>query len=205
MESKTTKKKKATTATTTVKATVKKRPQRHLEDLACMSTEELDIIFDTGRTPDFKKLSGWEFRGFNPPFFAKIAGIRKFKKGFFTKKIGDQEIQLGYNIPIVQNGINGPWLCKPSDNKPDRFGWYTVKPVDPLGKDNKYPHSVLLNYGEGDNSFFDGTMIIRDYVVQVDSDNEDLYLGKAYLAFGPLRVFSNYFILERHRESMELK
>ncbi|MEJ2362959.1 MAG: hypothetical protein P8Z75_16395 [Gammaproteobacteria bacterium] len=38
---------------------------------------------------------------------------------------------------------------------------------------------------------------LRDYLVQVDADNEDLYLGKAFVALGPKRVFVSYFVLER--------
>jgi hypothetical protein len=53
-----------------------------------------------------------------------------------------------------------------------------------------------LNYGKGGNKPYDPTAGLRDYVVQLD---DDLYLGKAYYALGPLRVPSNFFILERHR------
>ena len=60
--------------------------------------------------------------------------------------------------------------------------------VDATARDNKYLHAVLLNYGKGGNTPLDPTAGLRDYVVQVDPTNPDLYLGKAYCAFGPLRV-----------------
>ena len=41
--------------------------------------------------------------------------------------------------------------------------------------------------------------MLRDYLVQVDPANPDLFLGKAYDALGPLRMPTNFFILERFR------
>jgi len=35
-----------------------------------------------------------------------------------------------------------------------------------------------------------------------DPANPDLYLGKAYYAVGPLRIATNFFILERHRTGL---
>ena len=51
----------------------------------------------------------------------------------------------------------------------------------------------------GGNPALDPTQVLRDYVVQVDPKNPDLFLGKAYGAFGPLRIPTNFFILERFR------
>lgn len=58
---------------------------------------------------------------------------------------------------------------------------------------------MLLDYSKGGNKRFDVSNPIHDYIVQVDLENPDLYLGKAYYALGPIRVMSDFFILERHR------
>jgi len=42
---------------------------------------------------------------------------------------------------------------------------------------------------------------LRDYVVQPDPADPDLLLGKAYLALGPFRVPSNFFVIERLRRT----
>ena len=170
----------------------------NLKDLAGRTKSELDGIFAAGKAPDFKLLSGWEFKGYNHPFFASILGIRKFVKGFFMK---DRKTPSGYNISAVQNGLEGEWIAKPSDADPKRFGFYTVAPVDPNGRENLHTNALLLNYGEGENPFIGFTWVLRDYLVQPDPANEDLFLGLAYIALGPLRIKSNYFILERRRES----
>jgi hypothetical protein len=161
-----------------------------------MSMKELEPIFRRGTMPDPDGICGWEFRGMNAPKWAKYAGIKKFIKGFYMR---DGEL-FGYNSPVVQNRVTQSWIGKPSDDKPKRFGFYKVDPVDPTSVDNKYLQSLLLDYGRGGNKVYDPTSGLRDYVVQVDPKNPDLLLGKAYYALGPVRLATNFFILERHRQ-----
>ncbi len=160
---------------------------------------ELELVMVRGATPDLDALVGWELRGINHPGWARLAGIKKFVKGFFRAEDGRV---MGYNSPVVQNVLDGRWRTTPSDTAPKRFGFYEVVPVDPTSRDNAYLHAVLLDYGRGGNKRWDPTRGLRDYLVQVDPANPDLFLGKAYYALGPLRVHSNYFILERFRRGL---
>lgn len=160
------------------------------------SKAELEAIFRRGTQPDLEALSGWEFRGRNVAWWAKRSPILKFIKGFYTDGQGQG---WGYNIPVEQNGLDAPWICKPSDQDPKRFGFYTVGPVDPASRDNVHLASLLLDYGRGKNPLLDASKVLRDYLVRIDPDSDDLLLGKAYLALGPSRVPSNFFLLERHR------
>ncbi len=169
-------------------------------ELAQMSANELETVFLAGTMPDRKLLAGWEFRGMNHPAWAKLVGIKKFMKGFYWEDDSEDRALFGYNCPVVQDEITMPWRSKPLGEQPKRFGFYRVAKVDPTARDNAYLHSVLLNYGEGGNKTLDPSSGLRDYLVQVDADNEDLYLGKAYYAVGPLRVPVNFFLLERERE-----
>jgi len=170
--------------------------KRTLKDLAGLSTRELEEIFKSGKTPDPDKLVGWEFCGYNVPFFAKLLGIKKFKKGFY--KSGDE--YWGYNIPQYQNSIEEPWRCKPVDHNPKRFGYFSVMEVKPDIVENKEPGAIILNYDDGKNFIWEGAFL-RDYVKQVDPDNDDLYLGKAYIALGPARIMPSFFIIERDRKA----
>jgi hypothetical protein len=161
----------------------------------------LERVFQRGVMPDLDALVGWEFRGINHlPLnalpVAAAAGIKKFVKGFYRAEDGRV---MGYNIPVARNPLDGRWHLQPSDSEPKRFGFYEVAAVDPTSRDNTYLHAVLLDYGKGGNASFDPTGGLRDYVVQVDAANPDLYLGKAYFALGPARIATNFFILERHR------
>jgi hypothetical protein len=56
---------------------------------------------------------------------------------------------------------------------------------------------LLLDYGLGGNGLFGPPL--RDYIVQVYPDDPDLLLGKAYLAFGSLRIPVSFFVLQRLR------
>lgn len=157
---------------------------------------ELEKVFVRGATPDLDALVGWEFRGINHlPLnvlpVANLLGIKKFVKGFFRAEDGRV---MGYNSPTKNNVLDGRWHVAAK-----RFGFYEVYPVDPTARDNRYLHAVLLNYGKGENPALDPSQVLRDYVVQVDAKNPDLFLGKAYGAFGPIRIPTNFFILERFR------
>jgi hypothetical protein len=175
-------------------ATLRTTPSDRVLQLEAMNNVELERVFLQGSTPDLAALAGWEFRGLNVPGWAKLAGIKKFVKGFFDAGGG---VVMGYNCPVAQNKIADTWNLQPSAFAPKRFGFYQVAPVDPQSKENKYLHAVLLNYGEGGNSKFDPSAGLRDYLVQVDHANRDVFLGKAFYAVGPARIATNFFILER--------
>jgi hypothetical protein len=166
-------------------------PSRHALQLEQTSMRDLEKEFVRGGTPELDDLVGWEFRGINHlPLnvlpVAQLIGIKKFVKGFFR----DGGRVMGYNRPVKRNALDGRWHVAEK-----RFGFYEVDHVDATARDNFYLHAVLLNYGRGGNKAIDPTNVLRDYVVQL---GDDLFLGKAYAAFGPLRVPSNFFILERH-------
>jgi len=177
----------------------RRNPLLTFKSLAMSKNKELDKIFDAGIKPDPKDIAGWEFNGWNTPYFTKLVGIQKFKKGFYEVPDRPGEV-MGYNRPMRINSIDHPYQAKPNEHKAKPFGWYTVRPVDPHSRDNKYPHALLLNYGVKKNGPAP-PRVLRDYLVQVDPHNPDLLLGKAYLALGPLRFFSNYFILERNNRA----
>lgn len=167
---------------------------RYLE-LKAAGSAELDRLVASRPGPDPDSLAGWEWRGCNTPWFASLLGIRKFIKGFFPGPAGVE----GYNVPVSQNGVDNPWLHKPSPDSPHRFGFYLVR--KPSGSDNKYPDSLLLDYGASPrNPSWKPERLLRDYLVQPDASNPDLLLGKAYLALGT-RVAVSFFILERLRRT----
>jgi hypothetical protein len=156
----------------------------------------LERIFVNGAMPDLDALAGWEFRGINHmPLnvlpVAQLLGIKKFVKGFYRDESGRV---MGYNSPVARNVLDGRWHVAPK-----RFGFYEVAPVDPVARDNHYLHAVLLDYGKGGNPRSNPMSGLRDYLVQVDRGNPDLFLGKAYFAIGPGRLALNFFILERFR------
>jgi hypothetical protein len=143
-----------------------------------MSMKELETVLLRGTTPDLEALAGWEFRGTNTPAWAKLAGIKHFRKGFYKDAHGDV---FGYNR-------------NPRGGDAPRYGFYRVDIVDATARDNAYLHAVLLDYGRGGNKVYDPTRGLRDYLVQVE---DDVFLGKAYYALGPIRLATSFFVLER--------
>jgi hypothetical protein len=60
---------------------------------------------------------------------------------------------------------------------------------------------VLSNYNCARNYRLDPANMLREYLVQVYPDDQDLYVGKAYLAVGEMRIFVSYFVLKRENKS----
>lgn len=180
--------------------------ERYDYNALCLATDAyLEDVIRKGRAPDMSGLVGWEFKGYNVLEVASLAGIRKFKKGFYLEDPErDPELGIcGYNVQIHPNTLGEPWIDKTKRGEPIRHGWFDVYPVSLSEIDNKYPNGLLLNYGSSPKNFaLDPSRVLRDYLVQVYPDNTDLLLGKATAAVGPVRVTLNFFVLERHNESI---
>lgn len=168
-------------------------------DLISLPTPLLESVMMQGTAPTAEELAGFEFRGFNPPWFAKALGFQKFMKGFFV----DPEGKLaGYNLFVrrPRGGADAPWEPSASGTS-GRHGFYDVTAVRAGDRYDAFPNAVLLDYGSGRNAWLNPESRIRDYLVRVDPGNPDLFLGKAYLDLGVFSVFSNFFVLERMRSA----
>ncbi len=166
--------------------------------LATSGNDFLEEVLRVGRAPVLDEIAGWEFKGFNTMDLTGMIGIRKFKKGFYK----DGDAVRGYNVKVQQSGgLLDPWVDIVKKDESVKHGWYDVYPVRSEEVDNEYPDSVLLNYAAEKNPKADPSRFLRDYLVQVDPDNENLFLGKAFVALGSKRVFVSYFVLERENPS----
>jgi hypothetical protein len=168
----------------------------HYLRLARRSNRALERVLIRGETPNVDSLVGWEFRGTNTPWTAWLLRIRKFVKGFYRDS--QTGSVCGYNIPVIQNGLDKAWLARPSESEPKRFGFFSVTPVDATARDNAYLHALLLDYSGGGNPRLDVTNLIRDYLVRVEPGSDDVLLGKVYIAIGSIRIPASYFVLERY-------
>src|SRR5262249_19889286 len=139
--------------------------------------------FLNGTTPELGALSGWEFRGINRfriDAIPRIAGIKRFIKGFFQ---GEDGRIMGYNRRVASSALDGSW-----EDVSRRFAFYEARAVDPTARDNAFLHAVLIDYDRGGNPRHDLSRGLRDYLVQADPADPDLYLGLAYYALGPVRI-----------------
>lgn len=179
--------------------------ERYDYNALCLATnDQLEEVFRLGMPPEMASLAGWEFKGYNMFEPTELVGLRKFKKGFYLEDPSRNPALgiSGYNVQIHANTLGEPWIDKTKKGEPIRHGWYDVYPVSLSETDNKYPNALLVNYGLSPKNYIvDPSRLLRDYLVQVYTDNTDLLLGKAYGSLGPMRLSLNFFALERHNES----
>ena len=193
----------STSSTTEPEITPKRGVNYHyltFKRLVNASTRELEDILVQGIMPDINALEGWEFRGCNTLPITRLMGIRKFKKGFIRNPNNAPDEIYGYNVPVEQNRTFDPHMAIPNECNPKKFGFFLVSPKRQMGADDIHHNALLLDYGRGNNPFYEPAKLLRDFVVQVDPQNPDLFLGKAYIALGSKRVFVSFFVLERYNK-----
>jgi hypothetical protein len=169
------------------------------ETVCKADTGSLERLMREGSAPAQDSLAGYAFRGYNTSLTTEIIRTRKFFKCFEWDAAKPSRL-VGFNQVAKQNGIGNPWLEKMRNGEPVRQGHYEAYPVRSNERDSKYPHSLLLNYGAGDNPIYEPAQLLRDYLVQISADNADLLLGKAFGSLGPIRLPMGYFVLERHHQ-----
>ncbi len=169
------------------------------QQLARLPPIELDRRMQSGVRPRIAALAGWEFQGFNVPSVTAVLGFQKFKKGFYLRdgeEAGAGRCH-GYNVFVEQNDLHQPWLPRPSEGMPKRHGFYDVYPASESPKPALYPNGLSIDYGVEQNSIVNPERLIRDYLVQPDPADPDVYLGFATIALGFTTVRFGFFILDR--------
>ncbi len=167
----------------------------HLTDIAALPASELEHVFRWGETPDWDSLEGWLFHGTNVTAPGKWL-FPKFVKGFYTEMRRGMKVPMGYNVACERGSLGEPWKLLPDPQRPKPFGFYECKVVRPGDEGAKHPETLFLDYGKGRNGLAPEA-VLRDYVVQIEGGNKDLYLGKAYTALGPVWMPAGFFALER--------
>jgi hypothetical protein len=168
--------------------------------LARASGSELRGIMQKGQRPSIEGMVGGWYQGYNQLAILALVGSRTFIKRFARDSVGRAE---GWNVPVHQNGLAGPWTPKPSKRNHRRYGFFRVSYVDPTSIDAAYPNAVLLDYRAGRRSRFSPTQSLRDYVVRVQPGSDVLLLGRAYIALLHWRRPVCFFLLERQPQSAD--
>lgn len=163
-------------------------------DLVAYHRSDLERLLLKGETPSCQVISGWSYRGYNYAWITGKLGIRTFIKDFYTTESGEV---FGRSTILEQDGLGPFGDLQATAIRVKRRIRYRVRPVDPSSRDSRYPRALLLDYGAAGNRRSDPASWIRDYLVRVEPGNDELLLGKAYFAIGPLRLFTSFFLIER--------
>ena len=185
------------------------------DSLTAMSPAQLEVVLAAGTAPSFSSIVGHEFRGWNVfgDVVAKgvgaVMGIQRFAKGWFRRDGADVAVEIngapfieGYNVKIARGEKTDPWTAIPDDDHPTRHGFFKVfRAGEGEGRLGRHPQALLLDYSLGiPKAGLLGGGGLKDFVVQVDANNPDLLLGKAYMTVGPLTNPAGFFVIERLRK-----
>jgi hypothetical protein len=154
-------------------------------ELATASRAELRSLAAAGRPFAPDDVAGHLYHGVSLGLPAWVVRLTWSKFGKAFHRDGDRV--RGWNVRMVQDGLDQPWRPRRRAGHDVTFGHFAVVAS---------PREVLLDYGRGGNGRLDPIQALRDPVVALDGPR--LLLGWSDLAVGPLRVPTpSYFVLER--------
>lgn len=148
-------------------------------DLLAASRPELEAMMARGRAVDPAAIADHTYRGISLglPAWVERLTWKKFAKSFRREPSGRI---AGWNVRIVQDGLDRPWTPMQRRGAPFTFGHFRMV----SGQDG-----VVLDYG-----------VLKDPLVALDDGACDLLLGRSLL---DLRLTTlgtpSYFVLERDR------
>ena len=167
-------------------------------DLWNHDNAQLRTALSRGQAIGPDELAGWEYRGvaLGLPEFVEKLTWKTFIKAFWRDP--GAEFVRGWNVRLVQTGLDGAIEFKQKHGQPFSFGPYRVTALP-----HKLPFAIadglLLDYGL-ETGFFDGMHLVRDPLVALNPGDPTQLLGWTYLQLGPWQLPTpSYFTLERLR------
>jgi hypothetical protein len=155
-------------------------------DLAGATRAELDALARRGQPLHAADVAGWRYHGVSlglPAWIVRLTWL-KFGKEFHRDPDGTLR---GWNVRMIQDGLDRPWQPRERDGRAITFGHFAVVEHD---------DRLLLDYGRGGNRRLDPIGALRDPIVALDGGR--LLLGWSYLEVTGARVPTpSYFVLER--------
>lgn len=156
--------------------------------LLAASREQLRALLESGHQIDPAQLEGKTFRGISlgVPAWVERMSWKKFAKSFARDPRTGQ--LRGWNVRIVQDGLDRPWRPRMRRGRPWTFGHFAVT--------TERGH-VMLDYGAGATRTIDPLRLVRDPLVALRAGSVDLLLGRSDVALGSARLPTpSYFLLE---------
>lgn len=174
-------------------------PRRDLSPTASelhgLSRRELMQVLRSGHAIDPSALDDTEYRGTSLGLGAALERLtwKKFRKTFHR----DPETGhlRGWNVRLVQDGLEAPDTPRTRGGTPVTFGHYRV--VSPEGHRLPFPTAgLLIHYGLAGNRRLDPLNRARDPLVAVRKGDPSLLLGWSYFDWGLIVGTPSFFTLE---------
>ena len=153
-------------------------------DLLDLGKGDLMELLRGGHPIDRADLANTCYRGISLglPGWVEALTWKKFGKCFAATDDGSIR---GWNLRIVQDGLDAPWTAmRCSDGTPRTFGYFEVVPAAEhpvhLGLDS----GLLIHYGRGGNGRFDPVGRLRDPLVALNPGDSTVLLGWSYVDLG---------------------
>ena len=166
--------------------------------LRSASRSELRDRIVSGHPVDPAALEGWTYRGTSLGLPKLIVALtwKTFQKTFWREP-GSGRL-LGWNVRLVQDGIDAPSRPTMKDGRPFTVWHYEV--VAPVGVPAPagFDRGLIIDYAKGNNPRFDTIRISKDPLVALAPGNYDELIGVTYLVIAGTCVETpTYFTLER--------
>lgn len=167
-----------------------------LDDLLPLSPSALRARMEAGFAIDAAALAGWEYEGVSLglPHWVERLAWKTFKKVF----LAEGDAIRGWNVGVVQAGLDGPFEDRKKRGERVTYGHYGLRsaiPGEALG--GAYHHGLVIDYGAVGSGLDPGRRI-RDPLVALRDGDPTLLLGASVLQLGSLGIRTpSFFLLRR--------
>jgi len=153
-----------------------------------------------GHPIDPRALDDTEYRGIAlgmPAWFERLTW-KKFQK-VFHRDPQTHELR-GWNVRLVQDGLDRESTPRLEGGVPKTFGHYVVIPAQGQPMPAKADAGLLIHYGLGGNGRLDPLHRVRDPLVALEGGDPNLLLGWSYVDLGLRQLGTpSFFLLQRER------
>lgn len=165
------------------------RPPRMMTELRAAAGADLARLLRDGHPFDPSALAGRIYAGVSlglPRALERLTWV-KFAKAFARDPATG--VLRGWNLRVVQDGLDRPWRAQRRGGRPVTFGHFEV--VSAGGR-------VLLDYRRG-GSPLRPLALLRDPLVSLSGGSAELLLGRSLIALGRWQMGTpSYFALSAH-------
>lgn len=166
-----------------------------LADLRAAAPADLARLFAAGRPFDPDELAGQVCAGVSlglPRALERLTWV-KFAKAFARDPASGR--LRGWNLRVVQDGLERPWRAVARRGRPVAFGHFEVVRI---------AGGVVLDYRRG-GSPLRPLALLRDPLVSLSGGSIELLLGRTLLALGRRQLATpSYFALSPHGATYEV-